>query len=148
MLDALLLSALHRYASLGTLLLRVCVGGFLIQGAVPSFTDSVSWTRSAISFAGLNLPFPQLVAHLSVSAQLLCGSGLVLGFCTRWSGLVCAIHSAVALVVMHRHIDAHYAFHNALLMTVGIHLMFQGSGRYGLDAWLERSRLRRFDAHY
>jgi putative oxidoreductase len=122
------------------LLMRLIVGGFLIYGV---WDNIVSPERMA-EFAGFlekfRFPFPELMAPLSVWAQFAIGVSFILGLLTRWSGLLCAIHFVIAIVMVDRLAGIRASFPAAALVVIGLHLATAGPGRIALDAMMRRRR--------
>lgn len=148
MLEFLLLTSLQRYASVGLLVLRVCIGTFLLANALPVLTEPGGWREYAVRLSAWHFPAPYFTAHLSVYAQLLAGTGMVLGLATRWAGLLCATHFTVAWAMLDYHGRPYALFHSLVMIALGVTIAFQGSGRFAIDGWLERAPRQRFDVHY
>lgn len=138
----LLLTPLRRYADCGLLLLRLLVGTFLVWGVSDNVFSPERMQEFAAFLGRFGFPLPQLMAPLSVWAQLLAGLGFITGLLTRWAGILCAINFIVALVMVDAATGIRGAFPSACLVAIGIHLALQGAGRYSIDYRLE-SRLNR-----
>lgn len=117
---------------------RVAVGGFLIWGV---WDNVVSAARMAefVRFLEIHgFPAPAVAARVSVWAQLLCGIGFVLGFATRWLGLVCAVNFAVAVAMVDAKLGIRGAFPATCLILFGMVFATIGAGRWSVDAMLMR----------
>ncbi|HYD89599.1 MAG TPA: DoxX family protein [Vitreimonas sp.] len=121
------------------LALRVVVGGFLIWGV----WDNVQSADRMAEFAGFlaqhGFAMPELMAPLSVWAQLLCGLAFVLGLFTRWAGVVCAFNFIVALIMVDAALGVRGAFPATMLVLVGFCLATLGAGSFSVDAALTRA---------
>src|SRR5215471_1417112 len=91
------LSAAQRFADFALLLLRLFVGLFLIWGVMDSVSSSDHMTEFVGFLDNHGFPVPRFLAALSVYLQLAIGVGFVLGLFTRWAGILCAIHFAIAI---------------------------------------------------
>ena len=136
--NLLLLPVLAPGADFMLLLLRWFVGAFLIWGV----WDNIISAERMIEFARFlehhGFAAPNLMARLSVWAQLLIGLSLVLGLAARWGGLLCAVNFAVALWMVDAQAGLRASFPAACLMLLGLYLATHGAGRFALDTLLAR----------
>lgn len=136
--DALLLSGLERFSDVGMLSLRLLTGVFLIYGVVDNVVSAERMEEFS-AFLELNrFPAPRLMAPLSVYVQLLCGIALVVGFMTRWAGIVTAVHFVIALVMVHWSQDFRAWWPAIVLVGIGFQCALTGAGRFSIDALIER----------
>jgi putative oxidoreductase len=148
MTDFLVLASLKRFSSAGALLMRVVVGAFLLWTIRDVLPSEAHQRAFAAYLAKFHFPLPYLMARISVYAQALMGVGFITGFLTRWAGLLCAIHFAVALAMVDRFAGIRGAFPAASLLVIGIFLAFHGAGRFGFDVFIEERVRQRFDSNY
>ena len=78
----------------------------------------------AAFLGNFGFPLPELMAPLSVYAQLICGIGFILGVLTRWVGLLCAINFIVALVMVDLQGGFRQAFPAAMLVMFGFYTIW------------------------
>ena len=129
---------LGRFSDLSLAALRVVTGIFLVYGS----QDNVRSSERMAEFVGFleahRFVLPELMAPLSVWAQLLCGILLVLGLLTRWAGLVVAFNFVVAVWMVHWPQDLRGWWPALVLVFLGLHFACRGGGRWSLDALLWR----------
>jgi len=138
--DFVLLSGLARYADVGLLLLRVLTGVFLVYGVVDNVVSTERMAEFATFMAANDFPAPQLLAPFSVYVQLLCGIALLLGFLTRWAGIVVALHFVVALFMVHWSQDFRGWWPAIVLVGIGVQFALTGAGSISVDARLNSKR--------
>ena len=61
-------------------------------------------------------------------------TGLILGVFTRWAGIFCAIHFAIAIAMVDRHGGMRGVFPSGCLVFIGLYLATYGAGRLSIDA--------------
>ncbi len=112
-------------------------------------------------FAGIGIPWPELMGPFVGAAEAVCGLMIVLGLSTRHASLPLVIIMVVALIstklpillgsdwwIFKLRALARYGFWSAqheartdiVMLLCLIYLMVVGSGRWSLDAWLRRRR--------
>ncbi|MBB6096100.1 putative oxidoreductase [Povalibacter uvarum] len=138
MSNAALLTSLQRYDDHGLLLLRVLAGSFLIYGVWDNITSAERMEEFVAFLTKFGFPAPAFMARLSVWAQFLIGLSFITGLLMRWAGILCAINFAVAFVMVDRFAGFRGAFPALCLLALGVYFALRGSGRFGLDAVLER----------
>ncbi|HKW49008.1 MAG TPA: DoxX family protein [Gemmatimonadaceae bacterium] len=88
-------SALERW---GLIPLRLVVGVvFLMHGAQKLFVFGIAGTADIM--AKLGIPLPALAATIVIAAEVLGGLAIMVGWFTRWAGIVLAIEMLVAIPV-------------------------------------------------
>lgn len=129
----LFLPQLARHADLALLATRLLTGAFLIHGVWDNI-ESQARMAEFRGFLGANgFPAPELMAPLSVYAQFAIGAALVLGFLTRWAGLLLAFHFVVAVVMVHLSQSVREIWPAAVLVALGLVFATTGAGRVALD---------------
>ena len=83
------------------------------------------------------------MAPLSVYLQLAIGLGFILGLFTRWAGILCAIHFAIAIAMVDRFGGMRGIFPSGCLIAIGLYLATYGAGRLSVDAVLRANELPR-----
>lgn len=126
----------ERYEHAILLAARLTLGGFLIWGVWDNVTSAARMAEFAGFLGKHGFPSPGLMAPLSVYAQLLAGIAFILGFATRWAGLICAFNFAVAIAMVDAKLGIRGAFPAACLMLFGLVFATIGAGRYSVDARL------------
>jgi putative oxidoreductase len=137
MSSVLLATPLYRYRDLALLLMRVVVGAFLVWGVADNVFSAEQMREFAAFLACFGFPAPELLAPLSVWAQLGVGIGFILGLLTRWAGVICAVNFLVALVMVDIQGGIRGAFPATCLVLIGIYLATNGAGRFSVDRMLE-----------
>ncbi|MES2895685.1 MAG: DoxX family protein [Pseudomonadota bacterium] len=124
---------LSRGSDAALLLMRLTVGSFLIFGVWDNITSAERMTEFELFLEKFGFPLPKLMAPLSVWAQFNCGLAFILGFATRWAGLICAFNFVVAIAMVDHHQGIRGAFPSACLVVIGLYLATHGPGRLALD---------------
>jgi putative oxidoreductase len=125
------------------LLLRLFVGLFLIWGVWDNVSSGARMQEFAQFLGQHGFSSPALMAPLSVYLQLAIGLGFILGLFTRWAGIFCAIHFAVAIAMVDRHGGMRGVFPAGCLVFIGLYLATYGAGRFSIDAALRANELPR-----
>lgn len=125
------------------LLLRLFVGLFLVWGVWDNVSSAARMQEFAEFLAQHGFSSPRLMAPLSVYLQLAIGLGFVLGLFTRWAGIFCAIHFAIAIAMVDRHGGMRGVFPSGCLVFIGLYLATYGAGRFSIDAALRANELPR-----
>lgn len=137
--DLLHLPGLKAHADLAWLAVRLLTGAFLIYGV----WDNVTSTERMTEFAGFlklnGFPAPELMAPLSVYAQLAIGVALIPGFLTRWAGVLLTFNFIVGVVMVHLDQSFREMWPAAVLVVLGLMFATYGAGRYSVDANRERA---------
>ncbi|MEM7504440.1 MAG: DoxX family protein [Pseudomonadota bacterium] len=136
--DVLLLTRLERFSAVGFLFLRALTGAFLIYGVMDNVISAERMDEFSAFLAANGFPAPNLMAPLSVYVQLLCGIALVLGFLTRWTGIVVAVHFVVAVIMVHWPQDFRGWWPAIVLVGIGFQFALTGAGRLSVDALIAR----------
>ena len=139
----LFLAPAQGFGDFTLLLLRLFVGLVLVWGV----WDNISSSARMQEFAGFltqhGFPSPRLMAPLSVYLQFLIGLGFILGLFTRWAGIFCAIHFAIAIAMVDRHGGMRGVFPSGCLVFIGLYLATYGAGRFSIDAALRANEVPR-----
>ena len=138
MSDIITLQPLRRFDDHALFLMRVAIGAFLIVGVWDNIESAERMTEFVGFLDKYKFPAPEIMAPLSVWAQLLCGLALIFGLLTRWAGVVCAFNFIVAIVMVDRFGGLRGAFPAGCLVLMGLYWATHGGGRYALDTLLER----------
>ena len=127
-------AGLAGYSDAALLLARLVIGAFLIWGVWDNIQSAGRMAEFARFLGNHGFPEPRWLAPLSVWVQFACGAGLVLGLATRWLGLLCAIHFAVALAMVDARLGIRAAYPATSLILFGLLFATLGGGRYAIDA--------------
>lgn len=139
--DLLLLTPLAKLGDLGLMMLRWVTGAFLIYQShdnVFSEERMVEFEKFMVQF---NFIYPEMMAPLSVYAQLICGILFILGLLTRWAGLITTFNFIVAVWMVHWAQDFTGWWPALILVFLGILFATLGAGRYSVDELIARRRL-------
>jgi len=125
------------------LLLRVFIGVFLVWGVWDSITTSEKLAEYVTFLRDHGFPAPQVLAPVSVYLQLAIGLAFILGICTRWAGILCAVHFAIAIVTVDHHGGMRGIFPSGCLILIGLYLATHGAGRYSIDQAIRANEVPR-----
>src|SRR4051812_11486508 len=139
----LFLNSAQRFGDFTLLLLRVFVGLFLVWSVWDKVASAEQMHEYAAFLTVHDFPSPAVLAPLSVYAQLLVGIAFVLGLFTRWAGLICAVHFAIAIALVDRHGGMRGIFPAGCLVFIGLYLATHGSGRFSIDTAMRANELPR-----
>jgi putative oxidoreductase len=130
---------LDRAQPLALLALRLFCGVFLIDGVWDNITDAARMDEFATFLRGLNCPWPEIAAPVSVWAQFAAGVALIPGVLTRWAGLLIAVNFIVAVaLIAPTGAGLRDLFPPGVLVFVGFVLAAFGAGALSLDAMIAR----------
>jgi len=137
------LASAQRFADLALLLKRVFVGLFLIWGVWDNLTSSERLGEFAQFLGTHGFGAPNILAPVSVYLQLAIGLGFILGLFTRWAGLLCAIHFAIAIVMVDYQGGVRGIFPSGCLLVIGLYLATHGAGRFSVDEAIRANEVPR-----
>jgi putative oxidoreductase len=132
--DYLLLTPLAQFGDLGLLLLRLVTGAFLIYQSHDNILSTARMDEFEKFLTQFGFAAPEILAPLCVWAQLMCGIAFVIGFLTRWAGLVTVFVFVVAVYMVHWPQDFTGWWPALILVFLGILFATEGPGRYSVDA--------------
>lgn len=132
-----------RHADFGLLLLRCVTGAFLIYQSHDNVFSAERMLEFEKFLAQFGFVAPKLMAPVAVYAQFAAGIAFILGFLTRWAGLVTAAQFVVAVWMVHWNDPVPGIWPAAILIFLGLYFGLRGSGRYGIDALFEKGVRRR-----
>lgn len=127
--------------SAGLLVLRLGLGVvFLAHGAQKVFEAGLDGT--AASFAGMGIPFAEILGPVVALLELVGGALLILGLATRAIALALAVDMIVAALLVHLAAgffaaDGGYEL-TLVLATGALALVLAGPGRFALDVVFRR----------
>ena len=139
----LFLSSAQRFSDFALLLMRVFAGLYLVFSVLDNVSDTARLHEYADFLAKHHFPNPTILAPLSVYLQLAIGAGFVLGLFTRWAGIFCVIHFAIAIAMVDRFGGMRGVFPSGCLVVIGLYLATYGAGRISVDAVLRANELPR-----
>ncbi len=122
------------YSDAALLLARLVIGAFLIWGVWDNIQSAARMADFARFLGSHGFPEPRWLAPVSVWVQFACGVGFVLGLATRWVGLLCAVHFAVAVAMVDAKLGIRGAYPAASLILFGLLFATLGAGRYAIDS--------------
>ena len=125
------------------LLLRLFVGFFLVWGVWDNVTSATRMQEFTEFLTQHGFASPRLMAPLSVYLQFAIGLAFVVGLFTRWAGILCAVHFAIAIAMVDRHGGMRGVFPSGCLVFIGLYLATYGAGRFSIDAALRANELPR-----
>ncbi len=136
--DLLLLRPLAALSDLALLMARLLTGSFLIHGVLDNIASRERMAEFAGFLAANGFAAPDVMAPLSIWAQLAIGIALILGLLTRWAGLLLAFNFMVGVVMVHLAQSFREIWPAAVLIALGLLFATLGAGRIALDRLLER----------
>lgn len=134
------LQRLSRYTDHSQLALRCLTGAFLMHETWDNIVSGARMAEFAQFLAKFGFPVPALMAPLSVAVQFLCGLLLVLGWQTRWAGLLVAANFTVGVAMVHWNESFRGWWPAIVLVFIGLHFATHGAGRFSLDQRTSRKR--------
>ena len=137
------LAPAQRFADFTLLLLRVFVGCFLVWSVWKNVTSLEQMHEYEEYLGEHGFSSPRLLAPVSVYLQLAVGICFVTGVFSRWAGLLCAIHFAVAIAMIDHSGGMRGIFPSGCLVVIGLYLATYGAGRFSIDAALGANELPR-----
>jgi putative oxidoreductase len=139
----LFLAAAQPFGDLALLLLRLFVGLFLVAEVWDNVTSAERMQEFVAFLAKFGFPSPRLLAPVSVYLQLTIGLGFIFGLFTRWAGLFCAVHFAIAIAMVDHFGGLRGVFPSGCLVVIGLYLGTYGAGRFSIDAVLRANEMPR-----
>jgi len=143
MRNLVFLGTAQRFSDFALLLQRIFVGLFLVWGVWDNITSAERMHEFVEFLTKHGFPSPRLLAPLSVYLQLAIGLAFIFGVFTRWAGLLCAIHFAIAIAMVDRFGGMRGIFPSGCLMVIGLYLATYGAGRFSVDAALGANEVPR-----
>jgi putative oxidoreductase len=139
----LFLASAQSLSDFTLLLLRVFVGLFLIWNVWDNIVSPERMRDFEEFLSKHHFAAPTLFAPISVYVQFVVGIAFVLGFFTRWAGILCAVHFIVAIVMVDRFGGMRGIFPPGVLVAIGCYLATHGAGRFSIDAGLRANEVPR-----
>ena len=136
-IQRLTLPGLSPFRELTLLGLRWLTGAFLIHEVWDNIVSAERMQEFVEFMTHFGFRSPEFWAPFSVWAQFICSVLLILGLFTRAAGIVIAINFIVAVVMVHWAEDFRGWWPAIVLVFLGLHFAAAGSGRFGLDTWIE-----------
>ena len=137
------LSSAQQFGDFALLLLRAFVGLFLVWAVWDNVTSGARMHEFADFLGKHGFPSPRVLAPVSVYLQLTVGVAFVAGLFTRWAGILCLVHFAVAIAMVDHHGGMRGIFPSGCLALIGLYLATHGAGRFSLDAALRANQVPR-----
>lgn len=133
-------SAAPQRSDMTMLGLRVLLGVVLALGAQSRVFSSELMQECVDAWARLNVAFPELIANVSVTAQLVCGFLITFGLLTRIAGLFTTVNFGTAAAVSNVEAAPLSLWPFVLVVLLSLHFGLRGGGLLSLD---RRLRFRR-----
>ncbi|SDL43035.1 putative oxidoreductase [Catalinimonas alkaloidigena] len=125
-------SAVH----VGLLLLRLTLGGLVLTHGFPKFTKLLSGDLGFMDPIGLGAEFSFI---LVVIAEFLCALLVLIGLGTRLAAIPLIINFTVIFFIVHSADEFGRKELPLLFLLLSLILLITGSGRYSVDAALDKS---------
>jgi uncharacterized membrane protein YphA (DoxX/SURF4 family) len=134
------------HAPPATILIRILVGAVFLSEGIQKFLFAEE--LGAGRFTRIGLPNPEVLGPMVGAVEVVCGSLVLAGLCTRLAVVPLLVIMSVALATTKWPLLAERGFwhmaHEArtdLSMTLGsLYLLIVGAGRLSLDTWIWSSR--------
>ena len=123
---------------LAFLALRASVGAFLVWGVWDNITSADHMATFVKFLRQFGVPAPEVLAPFDVGVQFAIGLAFILGFATRWAGLLCAVNFVIAIVMVDHFQGWRGSFGSMCLIAIGLVLAAHGPGRFSIDVRLQR----------
>jgi putative oxidoreductase len=143
MRNLVFLNSAQRFSDFALLLVRLFVGLFLILNVWENITDAARMQEFASFLAKHGFASSKILAPVSIYLQLAMGLSFVLGLFTRWAGIFCVVHFAIAIALVDRFTGMRGTFPSGCLVVIGLYLATYGAGRLSVDAVLKANQLPR-----
>ncbi|QQG38985.1 MAG: DoxX family protein [Candidatus Woesearchaeota archaeon] len=134
-----MLNKLGKHGDVGYLILRLAFGIiFLVHG----WAKLADLSGTAGFFSGLGIPAAMFFAVVVALVEFLGGISAIVGFLTRWAGLLIAIDMLVAFFLVH--ISNGFYVNNGgfefvlILFGAAVFLMFNGAGKLSLASKMSK----------
>ncbi len=118
---------------IGLLVLRLFIGVRLIIGVVDNI---LSWGKM-IEFSHFlkanNFPAPIFFAVLSVYAQFVCATLIIVGYKLRFAAAILAFNFMVAIVMVHWRHSVEQMTPVLAMFFISLSLAFTGGGKYAIE---------------
>ncbi|MFA5619226.1 MAG: DoxX family protein [Weeksellaceae bacterium] len=124
----------------GLFLFRLFLGFRIVYGMWNTIFDSDKLAQFAAYLSIFKIPSPNVMAPISVSAQIICGIMLILGLETRFVALLMIINFAVALFTVDIHSSIEIMTPTLSMLFGSILLFFEGPGKFSLDGILKKRK--------
>lgn len=120
--------------------LRAITAWRLWDGTWP-YVSQVNPIQNVVEFfASLHIPLPEASAYLSIYIQFIGSLLLFVGWQTRIIALLLVLNFSVAIPAAHLHDPISKSFQAWALLTVAMFFLFNGAGKYSLDAYWHRQK--------
>lgn len=128
------LASVGRHPELGVFLFRLFLGSVLMYGTVDNVLSPARMLEFRDFLEQNGFPYPLFCAHLSVYAQVLCGTLILVGAFTRPAALVMVVNFVVALVMVHVGLPFSANIAPLAMLFGSLLFLFHGGGVYSVDA--------------
>lgn len=120
-------------SDIGLLALRIFIGARIIYG---SFDNIISWDKMvefSMFLKGNNFPMPIYCAVLSVYAQFICASLILVGYKTRLASAVLVFNFIVAIVGVHLKDKIEEMTPALAMLFISFALLLLGGGKWAFE---------------
>ncbi len=128
------------YSATGLLILRLFIGVRIVYGVA----DNIFSWKHMVAFRDFleqyDFPLPMYSAFLSVYAQFFAGVTFLVGWKVRYAGAAMVLNFTIALVMVHWGQSFEQMTPPLAMLFISLALLFQGGGRYALDAYVVKSK--------
>ena len=121
------------------LFMRLLTGSFLVHETWDNVISRARMAEFSEYLAHFGFPLPALLAPFSVAVQFIFGLLVILGWQTRWAGLLVAANFVVGVIMVHWNEPFRGWWPAIVLVAIGLHLATHGPGRFSLDHWRKRA---------
>ena len=132
----LFLAAAQRFSDFALLLLRVFVGLSFAVTAWSTLDNAPKMLDLVSDLKRMGVPNAKLSALILSYVALAVGAAFVLGFLTRWAGIICVLIFVVTIATFSSHEGMRAVFLPGAYAFIGLYLATYGGGRFSVDAAL------------
>lgn len=134
--DTVLASILGKYGAFTTFLLRFLVGFHLLYAVHGVLFNQEAMKSVVAFFEAQHIILPSFMASFTAWTEAICACLFIAGLFTRLAAIAMIVVFVNAIIIVHLGNPYPDAF-PALVMLVGsIYLLFNGAGKYSIDALL------------
>ena len=115
------------------MILRLFIGSRLLYGVLDNILHWENMLEFEAFLKSFQAPFPLLAAIVSVYAQALAGTLILVGFKIRWAALVMILNFMIAYIMVHWGETYDQSTAPLAMLFSNVLFLFTGAGLYSVD---------------